>query len=388
MAGPSTNSTFIEDGFGHSRYRGDSVKATKPIVVATRTACNHTGNTKAGTVVGETYRWAHVMKTRCTELQIGFANFYPTVTSESSNANDFTIGLSLEYNGLVTRLHFQGEHLKLVSQGGFVLSDPVNRDIPVGATFFIRVFISVPVDGNVYPTSIASVSALGDGKTTGDVTSTTGALAANSGEGFAPCVIIGKPDDPNAIAFALIGDSMVGDANIDGWPIQAVQNNYGYMILSRPGSDVSTMESNSGNVYRMRLLQYATHAIVTFSANDWNLATTYAAQETLIKNLWAVLLRMGLVVYQSTGTPRSTSTDNWNTVANQTTYTGNSYNVKKNTFNSNLRNRAYPGIIPLEIAAAVEASDGIWRPAFTGDGIHPLQIGKAAILNSIARTLP
>ncbi len=387
MTGPSTNDTFIGDGLGSSRYKGDRLSSKKPIAVATRTSCNHTGNTAAGTVVGVTYRWAHVMRTKCTDLQIGLANFYPTVTSESSNTNAITVAASIEYNGLLTRLFFNGGHFKTLDQGGFALTDPVTRDIPEGATFYTRVFVSVPTDGQVYPTSIASTSSLGDGKQTADVTTATGSLPSTTGEGYAPAVIIGKPYDDNAIAFALIGDSMVGDANIDGWPVQAVQNDYGYMILSRPGSDISTMEANSGNVYRLRLAKYATHAIVTFGANDWNLPTTFAAQEALIKNLWAQLQAMGLEVYHSTSTPRSTSTDNWATAANQTIYNGNSYNDKKNTFNANLRTGRYP-VIPLEIAAAVEASNGIWRANFTGDGIHPLQAGKTEILGNINRTLP
>lgn len=352
---------------------------SKPIAVATRVSAGHTGNTAAGTVVGQTFRWAHVMQTECTDLQIVLSNFYPTVTSESSNAQAITVAAGLEYNGLITRLHFNGAHLKTLDQGGIALTDPVNRSIPKGATFYTRIFVSVPVDGNVYPTSIASVTGLGDGKGTGDSTTATGALTASSGEGYAPSAIVGIPNDDDAVAFALIGDSMVGDANIDGWPIQLVQDKYGYMILSRPGSDVTTMEQNSGNAYRLRLAKYATHAIVTFGANDWNLPTAYATQEGYLKALWETLQDLGITVYQSTSTPRTTSTDAWATTANQTVYNGNTYNDKRQIFNANLRNRVYP-VRMLDVAPAVEADGGVWKATLTGDGIHPVAAGKTAIV--------
>lgn len=360
----------------------NKVKTKKPIAVATRTAANHTGNTAAGTVAGVTYRWAHVMKTDCSDLQLVFANFYPTATTESSNANDITIAAGLEYGGLSTRLTFDGAHSKTLAQGGIGITDPIKRSIPVGATFYTRVWVSVPVDGNVFPTSIASNSSLGDGKAATDLTTAFGALAASSGEGFAPAAIVGVPSRDDAVAFALVGDSMVGDANIDGWPVRAVQDDYGYLILSRPGSDVASMEANSGNVYRMRLLRYATHAIVTFGANDFNLPRTYQGAEDYFRSLWAALQGMGIEVYHTTTTPRSTSSDGWTTLSGQTPYTGNAYTAKRNLFNSRLRSGVYPGIKVLDVAAAVESGD-VYRASFTGDGVHPLDPGKVAILANI-----
>lgn len=358
----------------------------KPIQVATRCSAAHTGATRAGTVAGTNYRWSHVMNTECSNLQFVFTNFYPTVTTESSNANAITIQVALEYNGLVTRLHFNGEANKTLDQGGMAMTDPIMRNIPKGATFFTRVWVSVPVDGNLYPTGLGLVGSSGEGKTVGaSVVNATGALGASAEDAYGPAAIVGVPYDNDAVAFALVGDSMVGDINGDGWPVLAVQDKYGYMILSRPGSDVTTMEQNSGNVYRQRLLQFATHAIVTFGANDWNLPASFVAQEGYIKQLWDTLDVLDLVVYHSVTTPRSTSSDAWATVQNQTTYNGNSYDVKRKLFNANLRGGKYP-VKVLDAASAVETfpESGIWKPGFTGDGIHPLASGKTAIINAIA----
>ena len=357
----------------------------KPIQVATRCAAHHVGTTLAGTVAGVTYRYSHVMKTEATNLQLVFTNFYPTVTTESSNANAIIIAVSLEYGGLTQRLHFDGNRVKTIDQGGIAVTDAFWRDIPVGATFYVRVWVSVPVDGNTYPQGLGLIGSSGEGKSTGDQTLTTGALGASTESGYGPSAIIGLPVKDDAVAFALVGDSMVGDANGDGWPVLAVQDSYGYSILSRPGSDVTTMQQNSGNAYRMRLLKYFTHAIVTYGSNDWNLPATFVTQEGYIKDLIRNLKTMGLEVYYATTCPRSTSTDAWATTANQTVYAGNSYNTKRQTFNTNLRNGVY-GVKVLDVATVIETaadSTGVWKAGMTGDGVHPLMNAKTAIVADI-----
>lgn len=376
-------------------FTGNDKHPGKPIQLATRCGAHHVGTTLAGTAAvagqtgaaagGVTYRYAHVMKTEARSLQIVFANFYPTVTTESSNANDITVSVTIEYDGLIQRLHFDGQRTKTISQGGMVITDPVWKDIPEGATFYTRTWVSVPVDGNTYPQGLGLVGSLGEGKSVGDLTLSAGAAGVSTESGYGPTAIVGVPTDPNAIAFALVGDSMVGDANGDGWPVLAVQDNYGYSILSRPGSDVTTMQQNSGNAYRMRLMKYFTHAICTWGSNDWNLPSTFAVQEGYVKDLWRSLQAMGLNVYQSTTCPRSTSTDNWATLANQTVYAGNSYNTKRATFNAKLRTGAYGslGVNVLDVAALIETApdaSGVWRAAYTGDGIHPLAPPKALMV--------
>lgn len=357
----------------------------RPIQVATRCAAHHVGTTLAGTVVGVTYRYSHVMKTAANNLQWVFTNFYPTVTSESSNTNAITIAVSLEYNGLMSRLFFNGSRTKTIDQGGIAITDSIMRDIPVGATFYTRVWVSVPVDGNTYPQGLGLIGTSGEGKSTGDQTLLTGALGASSESGYGPTCIVGQPFEDDAIAFALLGDSMVGDANGDGWPVLAVQDNYGYAILSRPGSDVATYQQNSGNAYRMRLLKYFTHAIVTFGSNDWNLPTTFAVQEGYLMDFIRNLKNAGLGVYHATSLPRTTSTDNWVTTGNQAVYSGNSYNTKRQTWNTNMRSGKYD-VTVLDVASVIESeqsANGMWGALATGDGIHPLPAAKTIIVNNI-----
>lgn len=361
----------------------------KPIFVATRTTAHHTGTTLAGTVAGVTYRYAHVMNTECTSLQLIYANFYPTATSESSNANAITIAVSIEYNGQITRLFFDGERNKTLAQGGMSLTDPILKSIKKGETFYTRTWVSVPVDTNTYPQGIALDSALGDGKGTGDLSLNTGSLTSSTEQGYGPAAIVGVPVKDNAVAFALIGDSIVANGSGEGWPVQAVQDDYGYTILSRPSSTVDSMEFSSGNVYRLRLAKYCTHAIVNYGTNDFNGTPTLATMVDHFQDLWALLQGLGIIVYHSTTMPRTTSTDSWTSIGNQTPVSANSYNTKRATFNSNLRSDAYKsyGIRVLDVAKAVESdstSAGVWKKLYTSDGIHPLDAGVNAVVNSIS----
>lgn len=361
----------------------------KPIFVGTRTTAHHTGTTLAGTVAGVTYRYAHVMNTECTSLQLVYANFYPTATSESSNANAIIIAVSIEYNSQITRLFFNGERNKTLSQGGMSATDPILKSIPKGATFYTRTWVSVPVDTNTYPQGIALNSALGDGKGTGDLSLNTGALTSSTEQGYGPAAIVGVPVKDDAVAFALIGDSIVANGDGEGWPVKAVESDYGYTILSRPSSTVDSMEVASGNVYRLRLAKYCTHAIVNYGTNDFNGTPQLSTMVGNFQKLWTLLQGLGVTVYHSTTMPRTTSTDGWITTGNQTVVSANSYNTKRETFNTNLRGDAYRsfGIRVLDVAKAVETdstSAGVWKKTYTSDGIHPLDVAINAVVNSIS----
>lgn len=352
----------------------------KAIAVATRCTVYHTGTTMAGTVVGMTYRYRHVMRTACHDLQLVFGNHYATTTTESSNTNNITISATIEYNNQVTRVFFDGEATKTLSQGGMAITDPILRDIPKGAVFYTRTWVSVPIDGNVIPQSL-TLEGSGDGKGTGNLITSAGALtAAPTEKGYGPSAIVGVPNTEGAVAFGLFGDSIVSYDNGSGWPVDLVEPDHGYIILSRPSSTAATVESNSGNVYRLRYAQFCTHAIVNFGTNDFNSTDSYDVIFERIQGIWNKLKGAGLTVYQSTTMPRSTGA--FGTLAAQTVYNTNGYDDKRNFFNSKLRSKPL-GVKVLDVAALVEPVPGKWAPNFSDDGIHPLQAGKDAVLASV-----
>jgi hypothetical protein len=348
-------------------------QSKKPLAIATRCSVNHLGTTLAGTTVGTLYRYAHVMRTKSRGIQFVYGNHYPTATTESSNANDIIVGCTIEYGGQVARVFFNGAARKTISQGGMAVTDVIYMDIPEGATFYSRTLVSVATDGQTYPQGIQLDSTLGDGKTTTTPDTAllaSGALTASTESGYGPAAIIGIPVRDDAVAVALIGDSIIANTPGKGWPVQMVEGKYGYSIVSRPSSTASTMYRNSPNAYRLRYMQYFTHAIVNFGTNDFNSVTSYATQEGIIVELWDILQAQGLKVYHSTCSPRSTGT--FTTIEGQTTVTANDFNGKRVTFNDKLR-RGEWDVECLDISDVLEADrdSGIWVPNYTTDGIHP-----------------
>lgn len=358
-------------------------RAKKPIQVATRCTVYHEGTTMTGTVAGTTYRYEHKMRTACHNLQLVFGNHYPTSTSESSNANAITIQVAIEWNGQTTRLHFNGEAQKTIGQGGMAITDPILRDIPEGSTFYTRTWVSVATDGVDTVPQHLLLDAAADGKAIGNVVTSTGGMTAASTErGYGPSAIIGIPDRDDAIAFGLYGDSIVTSPSSIGWPINLVEPDYGYIIASRPTATAAGLETSSGNVYRLRYVQFCTHVIMNFGTNDFNGAESYSAVIARFQDLWERIKSAGAEVYHSTTLPRTSSTDSWATTGNQTPVSANSYNTKRANFNASLRNGEFP-VRVLDIAAAAEtasASSGVWKAAYTADGIHPNTTSRDAMV--------
>lgn len=357
------------------------VPKKRPIQVATRCTVYHEGTTMNGTVAGTTYRYRHVMRSDCHDIQLVFGNHYATGTSESSNTNAITIQAAIEYNSQITRVHFDGEEKKTLGQGGMAITDPVLRNIPKDTVFYVRTWVSVPVDNDQVPQHLLMTGS-GDGKAAGNVATSTGALtSAPTEKGYGPSAIIGIPDADDAVAIGLIGDSIVAYADGTGWPVDLVEPDYGYIIMSRPTSTAASMESNSGNVYRLRYAQFLTHTIVNFGTNDFNSAEAFDPIYTRMQVLWKRLKAAGLEVYHSTTMPRSSGT--FTTLSGQTRVNTNSYDDKRKLFNSKLRSDPSVPVKVLDVAAIVEGAPGVWMPNFTTDGIHPEQAAKDAILANI-----
>jgi hypothetical protein len=92
-------------------------------------------------------------------------------------------------------------------------------------------------------------------------------------------------------------------------------------------------------------------------------------------------------VWLATVAPRTTSTDNWATVANQTPVTGEAQRV---AYNTSLRTSPPSWVAGIfDVAAQVESSlnSGAWKATgtafgYTADGIHETTAGNLLIQNS------
>ncbi len=112
---------------------------------------------------------------------------------------------------------------------------------------------------------------------------------------------------------------------------------------------------------------------------------------TVIANLRAIVPK----VFICTIPPKTTSTDNWATTANQSVnFNGAGTETCRLNVNSSIRGTnigagvlaSVNGVIDIEgIVGTTRGSDGaiVWQPGATGDGVHPLQAMAASIASTL-----
>ena len=128
------------------------------------------------------------------------------------------------------------------------------------------------------------------------------------------------------VASAIIGDSIGYSGNDASDPVscarfmeRAMRNVLPIMNLARSGDTFTDYLANPAG--RALLLSGRINRLICeLGTNDTFAGTTptLAAMQALATAAWAPFLAAGVKVWQSTLTPRTTSTDGWSTTANQT----------------------------------------------------------------------
>lgn len=287
---------------------------------------------------GATARECHSVVVRrfnaaCTKISIGWGAFaYGTDVG-----NDITIAAAvLEYpsgSGSFYDITFGGSTTTIIPNGQVVMSDALSlpgAGAAIGDTFNIRTYSRVSADAYIHPiygdkwTSDKTVY----GTTVTDQTRTALASVVDTkAYGFGPCTILGNS---GAAAIVLYGDSVMqgtGDSStgpIDvGWASRGLNNTYGILNASRHGE--GSLQFMSGYMkHRYQMVYSAQRAIGGYGNNDIHggveVTTPQSADRvsnTLLR-VWRTFANRGIKNWQSTITPRTTSTDAWGTTANQT----------------------------------------------------------------------
>jgi hypothetical protein len=175
-----------------------------------------------------------------------------------------------------------------------------------------------------------------------------------------------------------------------------VTANIPYITLARFGEQGAAF--NSSKAFRLAVAQFCTHVVEGYGDNDFAPSggnASLALLQSSMLGIWFSLARQGLKVWRVSILPRTTSTDAWATIGNQTVG-GN--DAARTGFNDWLRAGApispttlaavaigtggalvmgvtgHPLTGYFEIADLVETSrnSGVWKaPGYTTDGIHP-----------------
>jgi len=327
-----------------------------------------------------------------TALQVAFPNWSNNGGFvETPSGGVLSVAASIEYPvGTFTQLTFGGATTGTAASGDTLWSDLVTLGtmIPNGATAYLRWFASntvkMPVGtGTVVPYSGApQYVAGGDACHSNGTDQTMGGTVVDDGTGVIlwHAAIVGMTTKPT---FAITGDSKAagvydtGDATGGTGELERALAalGYAYINVAIPGDRVTQFINNSSR--RMALARLCSHIIVQGSINDISAGRTAAqllADRQTLRNLAPLRTFFGCTI-----SPKSTSSDSFATVANQTVDVNNG--VRQTVNAAVLAGETGYTTPAIDINSFMEsATPGKWKaPGYTSDGVHELRAANLGV---------
>ena len=259
-------------------------------------------------------------------------------------ALECTIGAT---SGLIIPFTFAGQATGAVDEGGILTSDPINVALLKAASPFayIRTWASYP-SGKFLPLFKEQFG--GDGEGYVDNTDLTrigsaGGFVTTASNLFGPVCLLGYTAAASPIVLGALGDSILAGAKnrqVDGTTVgvATTTNDFSFLDygngLSTPmyalikachggllaQAEAQNLPSNNGRYFGRRrgMLNISTHVVLMLGTNDINNGRTAVQLEGDITAIIASLKLSGKSVILCPLPPRTTSSDNWVTVSNQT----------------------------------------------------------------------
>lgn len=398
ISGLSADTTYhfrvrSTDGEGNLTVSSDQTVLTAYVgAVATR---NIVPNGRAAASKQLMSRRWHKASVDISALKIIVPNWNVTTSAsgvELGVGASATTTASIEYPaGVFTQLTFSGSATGTIANGSSLTSDYANVSIPSGATFYTRIYYTSTA-GIVFSTTgvvgkLLQDTARGDAfnyGASGIVDQTMGGTITGPDTPhvtFSPLAIIGVTNEPSV---CVIGDSIgfgyddTPDASGDmGMVARAIGPTFAYLNMSVSSDRANWWVSN--HTQRLALTSYCSHIINELGFNDlFGAGRTVAQVQGDLETIWGLFSKP---VYQTTVTPRTTSTDGWTTTTNQTTTAGES---NRTTLNDWIRAGQPDVTAYFETADVMETArnSGIWKAGYTNDGSHPIQSSYITVQNS------
>jgi hypothetical protein len=335
----------------------------------------------------------HTASTDISLIQLRYPNWYGF---EQAPGGAATITSSVHYPvGTKTQITFNGTASGTIPDGGDIVSDRVPVAIPKGAAFMVRTYYQNAA-GILFKSKTNQTSnALGEGFNYGtsgipDQTMTDNFSYVFWGNVYGPSAIIGLTSKPSVL---VLGDSRGAGSGDTTAPV-AGTTEYGmispslfpgvaFINASMSGERASTFITTHSR--RAALGVYCSHIINELGINDLTVPRT--AAQLLADHQTIAGYFPGKRYYMTTLPPKSTSTDSWATVVNQTPDATS--NAQRISFNNTLRS-SLPSWAKgyLELADVMESSrdSGVWKAGYCyaadGFGIHPNSTGYNAVTAS------
>ena len=284
-----------------------------------------------------------------TSVSVILGNFYVRGTGvEQGNGGSFTCTGSIEYPaGTFNQLLWSASPSVTVNDLSTAKSDYITPSkAPVlGDAFYVRTYCTTVV-GFTVQNRFCNNSGINYGEafnsSTGALSDLTlgGTITNNQNVRYYPIMVVGQTTKPSIVIW---GDS-IGAGNLSFQDsvcdVGSVALNLGslfaYTNFSQDGNCMGGSNGViNGPTIRKTLIHYASDQIVMLGLNDIFHCSRTAAQALADAQTmagWATSL--GLKAWSSTISPKSSSTDGWITLVNQTTGT---FNPARVAFNDTLR---------------------------------------------------
>lgn len=272
------------------------------------------------------------LNTALSDIRLAFAG-WGIVTgggAETSLPNGYTVTASIEYpiGATPRQIWFGGNpSITIVPGRTLVFSDPIAVGIAAGARYSIRTFVTWTgtfwFSGNQSSLLGAGAEWTTRGIDLADHTlDLTNTASTTAGQGFSP--IVQARTQTRIPVLGIVGDSISGGTNDQTDPVTNSRSIIRSLRNKMPGIDTGVggystlfyLQRNEGA--HLVLRDSITHMIMELGVNDINSGMSFATLSSNWQKIMAPFLNRGLKCYGWTLTPRSTSTDAFLTLANQT----------------------------------------------------------------------
>lgn len=284
-------------------------------------------------------------------------------TQETPWTNTQTVKAAVQRaDGTIYLVYFSGSRTGTINPGQTLESDLVGIQLNLGETIFLRIYSASA--GAAFFTNRTSNILGGEWAVAGVDNADSGEYGASSGYCMLPLVVTGTTNDQADNGVVVLGDSIASGGNdfgyLSGFLSRAIGTIHPVINMAVAGELCQSWLTNQ-RLRRLGLIARANaeYAILSWT-NDAYAARTLAQFQVDLIAAVSELRAMGLNVCVCTLTPRTTSTDGWRTLANQTLQANNATRV---SYNNWLRTQQGNGIFAvLDIAASVEdLATGKWK---------------------------
>lgn len=334
-------------------------------------------------------------------VRLLYANVNTQNDIDSLGPNDLTIKCSIEYphtSGTVLPLYFDGQRSITLKPGEWRLTDPIMVRFEQGQYIRSRTYVEVEAGGKWPRTALISNYDKGVDLSDG------GTMTSYPYNGYSPIAVLGDKFDVDPVSLLVFGDSI--NTENGGWLTAAIggglrQNvpNIWHAVAGRDFEAYSPTfpvgVSKSGWI-RLLFAQYCKYAVVALGANDHD-ADTFEELLGRARLTWRALRAQGARVIACTITPKTTSTDEWATLAGQSIPSDAFYQPggPRTTYNDYLRDPAnlqaeglWGVFDPADraessrnsckwaVPGSTNATGDEITSAMTTDGLHPADVGN------------